>query len=254
MKPLLVKALLVCLALIAYVAAPFVTTWSIREAVRNGDSVYLERAIDWPSVRQTLKPTLSRIALDMPDPETQPQVKPGMWQRFKAYMGEGAINRAIDGYMTPEGLPKLFSVRKAYRQYVSHQPDEAATLPITERIKRAWARVKRAEFTSLTSFEVDMADKWDENRIYLGKLELTGLGWQLKELRVKMLTTANSAVQKFAETSQAAARGLSNSNFISSAEAAPIAKMKVRRDPFADAMPGFFARAKDAARLTTQSR
>ena len=249
MKRLLFKAMIISLALAAYVAAPFVTAWSIREAVRNGDSAYLERAIDWPGVRETLKPTLSRIALGMPDPETQPAFKPGLWQRFKSYMGEGAINRTIDGYITPEGLPKLFSVRKAYREYVSHEPDEAKTLTIAERIQKAWSRVKRAEFTSLTSFEVDMADRWDENRIYLGKLELTNFGWQLKELRVKFLTTAQSAVVKFAETGRTLGRGIAGGGFISSAEAAPLAKVHSRRDPIADAMPGFFARAKSAARL-----
>ena len=57
-------------------------------------------------------------------------------------------------------------------------------------------RVKRAEFTGLTTFEVDMADKYDENRIFLGKLELTGIGWKLRELRVKFLTTAKQGVQQ----------------------------------------------------------
>ena len=141
-------------------------------------------------MRETLKPTLGRIALNMPAAETQPDVKPGLWQRMKAYWGKGAVDRAIDSYITPEGLPQLFALRKAYRDYTGAE-DEAKTLPITERMKRAWSRVKRAEFTSLTTFEMDMADKHDENRIYLGKLELTSTGWMLKELRIKMLTTAD---------------------------------------------------------------
>ena len=70
-------------------------------------------------------------------------------------------------------------------------------MPITERIKRSWARVKRAEFTSLVNFEIDMADKHDPNRIYLGKLEFNGLGWKLHELRIKMLTTVENTVSKF---------------------------------------------------------
>ena len=247
MKRLLLQAAVITIAISAYIAAPFVTAWSIREAVRNGDSAYLENAIDWPGVRETLKPTLSRIALGMPDPEVQPNATPGLWQRFKAYMGEGAINRTIDGYITPEGLPKLFAARKAYREYVSHEPDEAKTLPITERIKRAWSRVKRAEFTSLTSFEVDMADKWDANRIYLGKLELTGLGWQLKELRVKFLTTAENAASKFVETGRAVGRGIAGTGFISAAEAAPLSD--TYQSAIAQPKTGFLARAKNAARL-----
>jgi hypothetical protein len=241
MKRLLFKAALVVLAITAYIAAPFTTAWSIREAVRNGDSAYLERAIDWPGVRETLKPTLSQFAFDMPDPVSQPNVKPSMWQRFKAYWGAGAMNRAIDGYITPEGLPKLFAMRKAYRDYTG-AVDESKTLAITERIKRAWARVKRAEFTSLTTFEVDMADKHDENRIYLGKLELTGTGWLLKELRIKYLTTADLMPQQFLSALRGTgirATGRSwSTGFISRAEAAPAVEQP----------KGFFARAKLAAR------
>lgn len=246
MKRLLFKATLLILLVAGYIAAPFVTAWSIREAARNGDSAYLERAIDWPSVRETLKPALSQLAFDMPDPASQSDVKPTMWQRFKAYWGQGTMNRAIDGYITPEGLPKLFALRNAYRSYTGAVDDEKSR-PAVERIQRFWARVKRAEFTSLTDFEVDMADKHDPNRIYLGKLELTGSGWILRELRIKMLTTASS-VQQFVSArvparSVSSARGSQTTNiwstgFITPAEAAP------------SQPSGFFTHAKAAARGT----
>lgn len=206
MKALLFKAMFIAVLMAAYIGSPFYTAWSIREAVRNGDSAYLEKQIDWPGVRASLAPTISRIALDLPDPDAAPQQKPGMWQRLKAYWGQGAVNRAVDSYITPEGLPQLFAVRKAYRDYVAGQPDDAK-VPVLDRVKRAWSRVKRAEFTSLTTFEIDMADKHDPDRLYLGKLAIDGFGWKLKELRVKILTTAENAVVKFAGTEAAAASG-----------------------------------------------
>lgn len=227
MKRLLLTASVVMFAVGAYVASPFVTAWFIREAVRNGDAAYLERAIDWPSVRETLKPTLSRIALDLPDPAITPNAKPGLWQRFKAYWGQGAVNRALDSYVTPEGLTQLFTARKMYRDYVSGQTDESK-LTLGERVQKAWARVKRAEFTSPTTFEIDMADKFEESRIYLGKLEFTGLGWKLKELRVRLETQADgrkttSSIQQFAGTSAVPVSSRSShrfsGGFISPAEA-----------------------------------
>jgi hypothetical protein len=99
-------------------------------------------------------------------------------------------------YVTPEGLPKLFTMRKAYRDYVSADGG-TRSLPVLERIRRAWARVKRAEFTSLTAFEIEMADKNDPARLYLGKLQLTRTGWKLTELRLKFLTD-KSKPQKLA--------------------------------------------------------
>ena len=224
MKRLLFQASLVILIVAGYVAAPFVTAWSIREAVRNGDAAYLEHRIDWPSVRTTLAPTIGRIALNLPDSDTESLTKPGMWQRFKAYWGQGAVNRAIDGYITPEGLPKLFAARKAYRKYISGEPDDSK-IAISERIRRAWARVKRAEFITLTEFEIDMVDKHDPDRLYLGKLVIDGFGWKLKELRVKMLTTAEGTISKFAETSG-----------------------ETVEESFGQVPPGFWSRAKAAAR------
>lgn len=199
MRRLLFQASLVVLIIAGYLAAPFVTAWSIREAVRNGDSAYLETRIDWPSVRKTLAPAIGRITLNLPDPDAAPLTKPGLWQRFKAYWGQGAVNRAIESYVTPEGLPQLFAARKAYRKYVSGEPDDS-TIPIIDRIKRAWARVKRAEFTSMTEFEIDMVDKHDPDRMYLGKLVVDGFSWKLKELRVKILTTAQGTIQRFVAT------------------------------------------------------
>jgi hypothetical protein len=180
-----------------YVGSPFVTAWGIREAVRNGNSDYLASAVEWGSVRETLKPTIAQIALNLPDPDQDPAASKGFWARFKAYWGQGAVNSLVEKYVTPEGLPQLFTLRKTYRSYVSNDEEDANTLALSDRIARAWARVRRAEFTSLTSFEIDMEDKLDPTRTYLGKLELRPTGWKLTELRVKFLTTAKSAIQKF---------------------------------------------------------
>ena len=195
MKRLLFRATLLTLAVAAYIASPFATAWWIREAVRNGDAAYLEHKIDWPAVRVTLAPTIGKLLLDVPDPEQGSLTESGLWQRFKAYVGQGAVNSAIESYVTPEGLTKLFNYRKMYRDYVAGQPDDSK-LSVTDRMKRLWARVKRAEFTSLTTFEIDMADKHDPDRVYLAKLSLEGINWKVKELRIKTLTTADSGPMK----------------------------------------------------------
>jgi hypothetical protein len=198
-KTLWIAAGLSALAAVAYIGAPFLTAWNIREAVRNGNSTYLTTAIEWPSVRETLKPSIARIALDLPNAEQTDTEKPSLWQRTKAYWGQSAIDRIVDSYVTPEGLPQLFSMHKVYRDYVSGD-DGTNALPVLERISRAWARVKRAEFTGFTTFEIDLADKNDPSRIYLGKLQLSRVGWKLTELRLKFLTAPGNAIQNFAGT------------------------------------------------------
>ena len=244
MKRLLLKIILLTVAFVAYIGSPFVAAWSIREAVRNGDAAYLEHKIDWPAVRVTLAPTIGKLILDVPDPEQAAVTNPGLWQRFKVYMGQGAVNRAVESYVTPEGLTKLFNYRKVYRDYVAGQPDESK-LSVTDRMKRMWARVKRAEFMSLTTFEIDMADKHDPDRVYLAKLVLEGINWKVKELRIKMLTTANNTPMQLMDRPSAPAviplpqrsSGWST-GFISRAEASPLPAPK----------NNFWSRAKTAAR------
>ena len=197
MKPVSILFGFFLVAAAIYIGSPFATAWGIREAVRNGDSDYLASAIEWPTVRETLKPSIARIALNLPDPNADPAASNGLWTRFKAYWGQGAVDSVVEKYVTPEGLPQLFTLRATYRNLVASDADDAKTTPILDRIARAWARVKRAEFTSPTSFEIDMEDKYDPTRIYLGKLKLRPVGWKLTELRVKFLTTAKNAVEKF---------------------------------------------------------
>ena len=196
MKPVFVAIGFFLLAAATYIASPFVTAWHIREAVRNGNTDYLSTAIEWPTVRETLKPSIARIALNVPEPASDAAASAGLWTRFKAYVGQSAVDGLVERYVTPEGLPQLFTLRAKYRDLVASGDDESKTLPIMERIARAWARVKRAEFTSATSFEIDMEDKLDPTRIYLGKLELQPTGWKLTELRIRFLTTAKATVLK----------------------------------------------------------
>ncbi|MEW5963274.1 MAG: DUF2939 domain-containing protein [Pseudomonadota bacterium] len=173
---------------VAFAASPLVTAWLIREAVRTGDAAYLEHRIDWPAVKETLKVSLTRYALKQPEPDaetTEPSRKPGLWQRFKSYLGTRAVDKLVDNYATPTGLPQLFTYGRTYRTAIKGEVDEAATAPLTERMRRFWSRVKRAEFKSLSEFEIELADKHDPERHYVGLLRLDGLGWKLVELHVQ---------------------------------------------------------------------
>lgn len=195
MRKLLLTAALALAAATFYVAAPFVTAWNIREAVKDGDSAYLAHKIEWDRVKETLKVSLAAAALDLPasdlDPapgsehaSPPPAAKPSLWQRFKTYVGKSAVDRMVDNYANAEGLPKLFAYRQTYRGAVGHvdEPKTLANLP--DRMQRAWSRVRRATFTSPTRFEMEMADKTDPARSFAGVLEFSGFEWKLVSLHV----------------------------------------------------------------------
>lgn len=179
-----------------YIAVPFYTAWSIREAIKSGDSDYLARKIDFASVRETLRPSLAQVALDIPDPgEAAPA--PGLWKRIKTYWGRSAIDRLVDSYVTAEGLPKMFQWRQTYRQATGTATAAAQPVPLKVRLAKFWSRLKRAEFKSLTEFEIEMVDQFDASRSHIGLLKLaslsSGLDWKLTELRIRQSDTAGDA-------------------------------------------------------------
>ena len=196
MRKILYTALALVLVATAYVGSPFFTAWSIRDAIQRGNAAYLERKIEWDTVRSTLRESLVRATFDRPAAdvilgETGAE-KPGLWQRIKARIGQRALDGFVASYVTPEGLSQLFQYRKAYRQAVSAEPDPS-TLAWHHRLAAFWARVKRAEFRTATEFEIEMADRNDPSRTFVGLLRLRGFEWKLSELRIKQAGQAEAA-------------------------------------------------------------
>lgn len=181
----------------AYIAVPFWTAWTIREAIKANDSAYLTDKIVWPSVRTTLKESLQSYSLTgaaAPIDGEQTAAKPSLWQRIKTYVGKGAVDRFVETTVTPTGMGALLNMRKAYETNVVGTPAERP--PIWERMRRVWSKVTRAEFTSFDRFEMDMIDKNEPSRTISAVLERKGFEWLMTELRVK-------ATDKLAQASYA---------------------------------------------------
>lgn len=187
-------------ALCSYVAAPFVTAWSIKEAVRNGNAAYLESRIDWPKVKASLKASMSDYALgsaastsNTAAATSAPAPRLSLWQRFKNATGRRVVASMVDNMATPAGLSRLFSYRKTFNERVRGLPDERLTLSLTERIQRTWSRVTRAEFLTPTRFAMEMRDRVVDKRRYAGILELQAGTWRLVHLEVRREGDAGEA-------------------------------------------------------------
>ena len=176
----------------AYVAAPFYAAWTIREAAKTGDVGYLKDKVDWVAIRPGLKDSLTTLAIapsDLTTASSARQSKPGLWTRMKHSATQFFIHNFVDRYANAGGFETLVT----YGRNISRKRDEEIGLSIWERISRVWARVKRAKFTSLTRFELDLVDKDDAHRLYAGVLELRGLQWTVTELRIRTLPVAQVA-------------------------------------------------------------
>ena len=196
-RNVLLITLLAVIAAGSYGAAPLITAWQIREAVRTGDTARLRDKVDWPSVRQSLKSSLgeTRRALDELA-EAAGQPKPGLWQRLKAAALPYLADPLIDRYVTAEGAPKLYKWRQALLRRT--QGASAAALPGAMAATPAgWLggnplgrglalarRVERWSFVSPMRLEIVLADRSQERRRWLAALEMRALSWRLTEMKV----------------------------------------------------------------------
>lgn len=200
---ILLHASVLSLLSVAYVAYPFWSAWSLREAIKNGDTATIERKVEWDSVRVSLRESLAREAQFIPEVTAAGEaMRPTLWQRVKTTLGQPMLDRFIDSYVTPEGLPQLFTYRQTYREKLKGEPNEKS-FAVHERLRRFWSRVHRAEFRSLTRVEIEMADKDNPKRRVTSTFELVGLEWKLVALKVKAVKAgeAGTAAATEQETS-----------------------------------------------------
>ena len=185
MRKWFLGATVAIIAAAAYIVWPLHTAWSIREAVKSGDSMYLDAHFDWRPVKDTLKASMSDMVLGpiTASLDGKPQ-RASLWQRLKRYYGRSMVDTLIDRYANAEGLPTLFSYGRNVRTNVLWREDPDAGLSLPARVANAWSRIDRAEFITPTRFEIDMRDKYELDRVYAGVLHLRGWRWVVTELRV----------------------------------------------------------------------
>jgi hypothetical protein len=186
LRHLAVLTVAVCAIGTAYIASPFVSAWSLREAVKRGDTAAIESKVTWPTVRQTLRDSLANHANLLPMANAAgAEVRPSIWQRVKSAFGATMLDRFIETYVTAEGLPKLFDYKRMWNETVPGAAvAEVEPASRLERFKLFWARIHRAEFQSLTKVEMEIADRKMPDRHFVSVMELDGFGWKLTGLRV----------------------------------------------------------------------
>jgi hypothetical protein len=185
--------LLTVVLFVGYWAWPVYTALQIREAMISGDTATLARRIEWDSVRASLKASISpeaqaRLEADPNAPQ------PTLWQRIKAAVKPSMANTVIDRYVTPENLPVLLGYRRTWRgtiQPALGYPEPPTVLADTvlagtpiDRFASFWKRLRRLVLYWPSKVVIEVEDKYQPDRSYIGTLELRGLEWKLTELTI----------------------------------------------------------------------
>ena len=181
---------------LAYMAWPFVTALQIRDAMIRGDTITLNRKIEWESLRASLKASISpdEAARLAADPDAPP---PSLWQRVKVAVGASVTSTVVDRYVTPDRLPVLVGYRRMWRGTiqpaigVEEPPTALATTMLggtaIDRFVSFWKRLRSAIFHSPGYLEIEVADKYTPARSYRATLELVGWEWKLTRMTINGL-------------------------------------------------------------------
>jgi len=85
-----------------YFGSPYYAARQLRDAALAGDKDALEAGVDFPAVRESLKSQLS--AVFMHKLQNDPEMQNNPFAGLGAIMAPALVDRAVDAYITPDGI------------------------------------------------------------------------------------------------------------------------------------------------------
>jgi hypothetical protein len=168
-KGLIVVAVLVVLALAAYVVSPFFYVSSLKSAFLAGNSGKLADLVDFPALRDSLKEQVATILTQQTKESSDSSQSP--FSALTAFVGPAFLNRAVDMYCTPDAIADFV------KKNSNLQSKTRSFIKIPGASDLDWSKLKNFSFTGPTSFRIGT------NHITLFA-RLEGFGWKVYRLEV----------------------------------------------------------------------
>jgi hypothetical protein len=181
-----VVAVVVLLA--AYLASPLLALNGLRGALRTGDRDSLERRVDFPSVRESLKSQLRAELMD--SLQSDERLRNNPFAGLAILAAPVFIDRALDAAVTPEGLAAMIQNGRIDRSQPSGDPGAtAAAQPPAEQPLRA----RRLHYANLDTFKAEFGSSAGEQTVtvVLGREGL--FGWRVKRIDLPRGLLSNRA-------------------------------------------------------------
>jgi hypothetical protein len=107
----------------AYFASPVIALQGLTAAAKSGDRAKLERGVDFPAVRESLKSQLKaamnhQIASD-------PSLRDNPFAAFGQLLLGAAVDKVVDTYATPDAISNMVATNRAPTE-ISSEPNAAA--------------------------------------------------------------------------------------------------------------------------------
>lgn len=115
----------------AYLGSPLLAANALRSAAVAGDVDKLQRLVNFPAVRESLKGQLNAMVVQAM--QADPDMRDNPFAGFAAVLAPAIVNQAVDGYVTAEGLGAMMRAQKpavannAGGERASGEPSTAAS-------------------------------------------------------------------------------------------------------------------------------
>ena len=170
------RRLLILLAILlaAYIGYPYLTLYWIDHALLTNDKAALERLVDFPRVRETLKAEVKLALLAKAHKEAENRPILGIFGSALAGMlAPPLVDSAVDGMVTPEAILNSETV-------VEHRQRNESFIDF----------VTYAFFSSPTAFTVDLKDpEKPESPTITAVMALSGLRWRVVAVKLPPVDT-----------------------------------------------------------------
>ena len=156
---------LLSIIIILYSVFPYYAAYNLRKALETGNSYEIDKAIDFESLRKSLKEQLT--ASMMKEMKKDVGAKKNPFDGLALLLAPKLIDYVIDAYVTPYGIAALINNKKIDPGIQSGPSN--TSIPID------WDKIQYAFFTNPTTFLIEY------DRVGL-EFKLQDWGWKLTRI------------------------------------------------------------------------
>jgi len=172
----------------AYVVSPFAGAFVLNRAIKDADAATMNALVDWQAVKASLR---SSILIRLDEKALTRPEHAGWLERAKFTLTDALAPVMVDSMLEERVSPQGFATYMGPNSPKARQVREAGLDPDTMPSANVLKRIKHAYFLDLTHFEIELADRWDEGKVFRAVLELRDFAWRLS--RVEMVSLGAGA-------------------------------------------------------------
>ena len=162
----------VAVFVLAYAASPLLAARSLVQAAKTGNEQALERQVDFPAFRASLKAELSdRMVAEM---RKDSRLGDSGLSGLGMLLAPTLVSGAVDAFVTPQAISVMVQEGQAPKPDLARVEPEAAPKPESKKVRQSWG------YRDLDTFAVTLTrDDQPDEQVALLMKRRNLFGWKL---------------------------------------------------------------------------